>query len=114
MSHYPELFFRLGEDDKAYYWLKEMICPELPRREYPEVSYAAVGNYVCGIAGVHVNASAKEVTITPALAEEVEWFEITNCPMLDGEADIAVKDGTIIFKNRTEQNKNREAETDAK
>ncbi len=104
MSHYPELFFRLGEDEKAYYWLKEMIDPELVRREYPEVSYAAVGNYICGIAGIHVNAPAKEVTIAPALAEEAEWFEITNCPMLDGEADIVMKDGKITFGNRTEQN----------
>lgn len=103
MSHYPELFFRHGEVEKAYYWLNEVINPELRRREYPEVSYATVGSYVCGVAGMNINAPAKEVTIAPALADEIEWFTIKNCPMLDGEADILFENQKLTFRNRTSQ-----------
>ncbi|MGN1142782.1 MAG: hypothetical protein ACI4TF_16415 [Oliverpabstia sp.] len=101
MSHYPILFFKQQENGKAYYWLKEMIRPDLPRREYPEVSYAAVESFICGVAGIHVNAPAKQVTILPAAIEEIEWFSVENCPMFDGEADILFKNNKVNFKNRT-------------
>ncbi len=101
MSHYPELFFRQHQNEKAYYWLKELINPSLARREYPEVSYAVIGAYVCGVAGVYVDAPAKQVMITPAKNEELTWFEIKNCPMLDAEVDISFKEDHIIFTNRT-------------
>ncbi len=103
MSHYPELFFRQGENEKAYYWLKELIHPELKRREYPEVSFAVVGSYIFGAAGICVNSPEKKVTISPAATEEMKWFRIKNCPLLDGEADISFKERKIIFRNRTMQ-----------
>lgn len=101
MSHYPEIFFRQGEEAKAYFWLKELMDPGLPRRDYPEVSFAAVGSCICGAAGIEINALKKEVIVSPALTEEMKWFRIRNCPMLDGEADIAFEDRKLIFSNRT-------------
>lgn len=103
MSHYPEIFFRHGEVEKAYYWLKEMINPQLNRREYPEVSFAAVGSYVNGVAGIQINAPMREVTVAPALAGDVKWFSVQNCPLLDGEADVSCENQRITFKNRTSQ-----------
>jgi hypothetical protein len=103
MSHYPEIFFGQGDKEKAYFWLKEVTDPKLPRREYPEVSFAAVGSYVCGVAGVEINAPQKAVTICPAQTEELEWFYVENCPLLDGEADIFFKEQTIRFTNRCTQ-----------
>lgn len=44
---------------------------------------------------------AKQVMITPAKNEELTWFEIKNCPMLDAEVDISFKEDHIIFTNRT-------------
>lgn len=47
--------------------------------------------------------AGKEVTIFPAATEEMKWFRIENCPLLDGEADISFKERKIIFRNRTMQ-----------
>lgn len=103
MSHYPEIFFGHGETEKAYYWLRELIDPKLNRREYPEVSFAVVGSYLYGAAGIRIDAPKREVTIGPALDGTVKWFSVQNCPLLDGEADISYKDQSITFKNRTSQ-----------
>ena len=80
-----------------------MINPQLNRREYPEVSFAAVGSYVYGVAGIQINAPMREVTVAPALAGDVKWFSVQNCPLLDGEADVSCENQRITFKNRTSQ-----------
>lgn len=101
MSHYPEIFFQQEDAGRAYYWLGELIRPDLKRREYPEVSFAAVANYVRGIAGVKVDAPKREVTVSPVLTNGMEWFQIENCPMLDGEMDIIFRNRTLMITNRT-------------
>lgn len=103
MSYYPELFLKQGECQKAYFWLGKLIEPDLYRREYPEVSFSVIGNYVYGVAGMEVNAPERKVTVSPAFSEDIEWFQIENCPLADGEADIIYKDRKLIFKNRTLQ-----------
>ena len=102
MSYYPELFFRQKENEKAYYWLQQLIDPDLRRREYPEVSYAVIGAIVCGLAGICVDAPAKQVTIEPADIDIYDWFQLENIPVLNGEVDISWKHGRITFTNRTQ------------
>lgn len=89
--------------DKDHDLLLERKYPALARREYPEVSFAAVGSFVCGAAGMEINAPGKEVTVFPAQTEDLEWSRIENCPLLDGEADIIFKEQKIQFTNRTKQ-----------
>lgn len=103
MSHYPEIFFNYGETQKAYEWLRRIVSPYLKRREYPEVSFAAIGSYICGVAGIHINAPLREIEIAPSVTEEMKWFRIQNCPVMDGEADIFYENRKVIFKNRTGQ-----------
>lgn len=101
LSHYPAVFYRSGQPERGAEWLKALISPSLLRREYPEVSYAAVESFIYDMAGVRPDGPRGAVRIAPQLPEEISWFHIKNLPFLDGELDI-LQDGDRLFAaNRT-------------
>lgn len=51
-SYIPIVLFRYGRSVKAYEVLFDLTRPDKPRREYPEVSYAAVAAIVSGAMGI--------------------------------------------------------------
>jgi hypothetical protein len=51
-SYVPIVLFRYGRSDAAYRVLLDMTAPDKPRREYPEVSYAAIAALVSGAMGI--------------------------------------------------------------
>lgn len=101
LSHYPVLFYRNGQPQRGAEWLKEVISPDLPRREYPEVSYAVVEAFIYEMAGVCPDGPHAAVRISPRLPEGVDWFRIKNLPFLEGELDISFEEGMISVTNRT-------------
>jgi len=82
-SYQPEIFFRYGLYQPAYQELLALCEPNLPRRTYPEVSYAVVGAITSGLMGIAPDARERLVTTLPHLPDEVEWVELDHLPILD-------------------------------
>lgn len=101
LSHYPVLFYKNGQPQRGAQWLKEVISPKLFRREYPEVSYAAVEAFIYEMAGICPDGPQAAVRISPKLPEEIAWFRIKNLPFLEGELDISFEEGMLSVTNRT-------------
>lgn len=101
LSHYPEIFFRHGEPDRGLYWLYRLIDPALKRRDYPEVSFAAIGAYVEGLFGLSADAVSKTVTVNCRLPDNAGYMELTGCPLFDGSIDIHHKAGETTLRNYT-------------
>ncbi len=101
MSHYPEIYYKNGQEERGLYWLKRCIDPRLKRREYPEVSFSVIGSYVQCLMGITADASTGEIDIHPKLPENVTYAELTNCPIFGGEIDCIYNKGTVRVVNRT-------------
>ncbi len=82
-SYLPLVLWDCGRDEEAVrVWLK-MTDEGYHRREYPEVSYAAIEGLVFGYMGVRCNADDGTVTTRSAL-ERNEWAQIADLPLWDG------------------------------
>lgn len=101
LSHYPTLFYRNGQQERGEKWLRELISPGLHRREYPEVSYAAVESFIYDMAGVKPDGTKAQIEIVPCLPEGVKWFTVKNLPFLQGEIDIHWKEDKLCVANHT-------------
>jgi len=86
-SYIPEILWRYGRDDDAMrIWLK-MTSPDYKRREYPEVSFAAVDAIVCGYMGLRADAAANTL-YTRSAAKDGEWAQILDAPVWGGCIDL--------------------------
>lgn len=86
-SYLPEILWRYGRDEAAMkVWLK-MTAPDYKRREYPEVSYAAVDALICGYMGLRADASANGVT-TRSAVDSGDWAQILDAPLWGGSIDL--------------------------
>ncbi|WP_169083900.1 MGH1-like glycoside hydrolase domain-containing protein [Paenibacillus sp. PL91] len=81
MSYLPETYYRCGEDSEGLRSLKELMDPALERREYPEVSFAAVGAVVSGLMGISADGGSTVATVS-RLTEELAWAEISEVSVL--------------------------------
>ena len=72
-----------------------MIDPQTPRREYPELSYAAVADMVCDMLGVSYHLDSRSVTVSPRLPASVSRAVVRNLPVYGREADIFAEDGQV-------------------
>ncbi len=95
MSHLPEIFYSYGRYAEGEYWLRHITAPELHRREYPEVSFAAVGAFVFGMMGVRYHVDTRTITAEPHLPEGMSEATLTGLPVFGKTADILVKDGSV-------------------
>ncbi|MGG6311976.1 MGH1-like glycoside hydrolase domain-containing protein [Paenibacillus macerans] len=80
-TYLPDIFYRYGMIEDAYRELKELVAPSLDRREYPEVSYCAVGAVATGLMGISGDGNDGLAT-QPKLAASLEWAELTEVPAL--------------------------------
>ena len=101
LSHYPEIFFRHGQPDRGVFWLERLTDPGLPRREYPEASFAAVGAYVMGLMGVSGDARTRTVEGRPQLPAHARYARLEDCPMFGGTIDLTCENGRVRLRNRT-------------
>ena len=90
-SYVPLVLWKYGRDrDALRVWLK-MTDESYPRREYPEISYAAVEGLVFGYMGIECGAEGTFAT-RPALREN-EWAQITDLPLWDGTVSLRHEGG---------------------
>ncbi|RXZ79101.1 hypothetical protein EBB07_24325 [Paenibacillaceae bacterium] len=87
MSYLPEAYYRNGKEREAFSSLKALLDPALERREYPEVSYAAVGAIISGLMGISADGLSGITTVS-GLAEELDWAEVAHLPVLGGEITV--------------------------
>ncbi len=86
-SHYPELLFRYGQAAQGVASLRRAMRTDLPRKEYPELSFCAIGAVATGLMGLQPEASANTLRTLSNLAD-VEWAELCHVPVLGGELAI--------------------------
>lgn len=82
-TYVPETLWRYGMDDAARdIWLR-MTGPDYPRREYPEVAFAAIGGIASGYMGISPD-SVKGTVVTRSAVADGEWAELNRLPLWGG------------------------------
>jgi hypothetical protein len=87
-SYLPELFYAYGHPLVAHDDLMEQLEPGYDRREYPEVSYAAIGSIVTGMLGIAPDARTHTLTTCSRLTSDTRWVQISSMPCLDNIIDV--------------------------
>ena len=102
-SYYPAMLWKYGWDaDAMRIWLK-MTAEDYKRRDYPEVSYAAVEALLCGYMGITADADRSELR-TRSAAIGGEWSEVSGFPLWGGSIDLRHEGRTkSVMTNRTER-----------
>jgi len=84
-AYLPEILFLNGAYARAFRALMVQLDPALERREYPEVSYTALGHIAGFLMGVRPRASEAVLETKSRLINEVKWAEIRRLPALRNE-----------------------------
>ena len=100
-SHYPEIFFRHGQPQRGLFWLYHLIDPRLERREYPEVSFAAISAYVTGLFGLEASEGA--IGLNPWLPRGTGYMALTDCPLFGGTVDLLHNADETLLRNNTDR-----------
>jgi hypothetical protein len=87
-TYYPLEVYRFGKPEDAYRLLVRLVSPDLKRREYPEVSYAAIETYAMGLMGIEADAGAQTVRTLPRLTGSTGWAELKDMPVFDGKITV--------------------------
>lgn len=87
-SYLPELFYACGHPVIAREELLEQCEPGYARREYPEVSYAAIGSVVQGMLGIAPDARTRTLTTCSRLTAETRWVQLSSLPCLGNVVDV--------------------------
>jgi Mannosylglycerate hydrolase MGH1-like glycoside hydrolase domain len=83
-----EAHHRYGRDEEAFRLLLAQMDPNLPRRDYPENPFTAVGTTVRYLAGVNPLASERLVETRSRLPRAVGWVRIAHLPLLRNRVTI--------------------------
>jgi hypothetical protein len=98
-SYLPEILYSYGRSDLAYRALLGLMDPSLKRREYPEVSFAAVGACATGLMGLAANSVLKTVDTFPQLSA-TEWVELKHVPIFENQVSVRhVGNSKTVFTN---------------
>ena len=89
-SHLPEILWRYGREEAGLRALRRAMDETLPRRDYPEASFCAVGATVSGLMGVDPDAEHGVVRTLSGLAD-VELAEMLHIAALDGHVSVEHK-----------------------
>ncbi len=82
-SYLPDIFYQYGRSVAGYMALTAMMDPNLKRREYPEVSFTAIGNLGAGLMGIRPSAQSRAVETFPQLTGKTEWATLHHVPVGD-------------------------------
>jgi len=83
-TYYPLETYRFGKAEEAHKLLVRLVSPDLKRREYPEVSYAAIETYAMGLMGIEANAGTRIIRTKSRLTSVTGWAELKDMPVFDG------------------------------
>jgi len=86
-SHLPEIFWQYGRERAALRAMRLAMDKNLPRRDYPEASFCAVGAVAAGLMGIDPDAEHGRVTTLSGLAN-VEWASLLHVQALDGAVSV--------------------------
>ena len=109
-TYYPLETYRYGKAEDAYRLLVRLVSPDLKRREYPEVSFAAIEAIGMGLMGIQADAGTLTIRTKSRLTGSTGWAELKDMPVFDGT--ITVKhEGRMktILTNNTKKDINWEA-----
>lgn len=81
-SYFPAAWYLYGRNEEATAELRALTAPDLPRREYPEVSFAMIGSLISGLMGVEGDARERVVTTLPRLPKSITWASVEDVPVL--------------------------------
>ena len=82
-SYLPLILWQHGRaEDAMRVWLK-MTDNGYPRREYPEVSFAAIESLIMGYMGIHADAACGTLT-TCSNVSDGQWAKICDFPLWGG------------------------------
>jgi len=82
-SYLPAILYKYGRHEVAYEELMEHFDPSYERKEYPEVSYAAIGSVVTGMMGIEPDSRERTIATCSRLTDKTGWVEMTNIPIFD-------------------------------
>jgi hypothetical protein len=82
-SYVPEILYRYGRSQAGYQVLRCLFDPGLPRREYPELSFALVGALVTGVMGLTADSRERLVRTLPRLTAETGWAKMEQVPVFE-------------------------------
>lgn len=88
-SYIPEILYRYGRNQAAYAMLTSLFDPALPRREYPELSYALIGALATGLMGLAADARERLVSTLPRLTPETGWAKLLHVPVFETQIDFS-------------------------
>lgn len=80
-SYMPDIFYKYGRSRAGYRALTAMMDPGLKRREYPEVSYTAIGNLGAGLMGIRPLPIEQTIETFPQLTAETDWATLHHVPL---------------------------------
>jgi len=81
-AYLAEVYYAVGRNELGFRYLMDQLDPQLPRREYPENPFTAIGVIVRYLMGVNPIASSSLVETKPRLPPEVPWAGIEHVPVL--------------------------------
>jgi len=84
-SHFPEILYRAGKAEAAYGQILDLTREGKHRREYPEVSYAAIGAIATGVMGLDPEPTVRTL---PRLTEATRWVELDHVPVRTNDLSI--------------------------
>jgi hypothetical protein len=87
-SYFPEVAYRHGYHTDAYAALQHLFSPKLPRRTYPEVSYAVLDAIVRGMMGMSAQADRGRLVTIGRLDDHVGWVAVEDLPILDNRIEL--------------------------
>ena len=87
-AYLPEILYRNGAYDRAFGALMAQLDPFLRRREYPEVSFTALGHIVSGLMGVRPRASEGVIETKSRLTNDVKWIHVSHLPIYYNEISL--------------------------
>jgi hypothetical protein len=87
-SYFPEVAYRYGYHTDAYAALQHLFSPKLPRRTYPEVSYAVLDAIVRGMMGMSAQADRGRLVTIGRLDDHVGWVAAEDLPVLDNQIEL--------------------------
>ena len=86
-SHLPEILWRYGREEAALRAIRRAMDRDLPRRDYPEASFCAVGAVAAGLMGIDPDGESGRVRTLSGLAD-VEWAALCHVQALDGRVSV--------------------------
>jgi hypothetical protein len=82
-AYLPEVYYRNGAYHRGLRALLAQLDPQLERREYPEVSFTALGHLVGDLMGVEPRAGEGVLETKSRMTNEVGWAELSDLPVMD-------------------------------